>query len=385
MDKARTEIALVYTKKIGWIGGTYYIQNIISALNTLVDNDKPILNIYCGNKTEFEELKSNTGYKYLIYNEFILKETLKDKINKIIDFYHYKATNRIDIESTNNVLIYPFHNPSMLKGYNKQLAWIADFQSRYFPKYFTWRVRYGEYRMQTKYDICKVPVVLSSQDALDDYHKFYPNATNKTYVLRFAVTHPDFSMENIEKLQKKFGITKKYFFCANQFWKHKNHLFLFKAFKKIKERGANFQLVCSGALHEPRFHNYIKELKDFIKENNLECDIKILGFIERTEQLCLMKNSYAIIQPSLFEGWSTVVEDAKALNKFIFLSSLRVNIEQAPLNVCYFDPYDEDGLVYKLQNTSPTDFHEDYDKKINKFAENFMSIVEDYKKNLYLK
>ena len=33
------------------------------------------------------------------------------------------------------------------------------------------------------------------------------------------------------------------------------------------------------------------------------------------DQLRLMKESLGVIQPSLFEGWSTVIEDAKALNK----------------------------------------------------------------------
>ncbi len=40
---------------------------------------------------------------------------------------------------------------------------------------------------------------------------------------------------------------------------------------------------------------------------------RFLGFIDRGEQLQLMKNSIAIVQPSLFEGWSTVVEDTKAM------------------------------------------------------------------------
>jgi hypothetical protein len=50
-----------------------------------------------------------------------------------------------------------------------------------------------------------------------------------------------------------------------------------------------------------------------------------VGFIDRAEQTMLLKNAISIVQPSLFEGWSTVVEDAKALNQYMILSDIPVN------------------------------------------------------------
>ena len=41
-----------------------------------------------------------------------------------------------------------------------------------------------------------------------------------------------------------------------------------------------------------------------------------------------MKNSIFVLQPSLFEGWGTVVEDAKALDKIIVMSDIKVHYEQ---------------------------------------------------------
>ena len=41
-----------------------------------------------------------------------------------------------------------------------------------------------------------------------------------------------------------------------------------------------------------------------------------------------MKNAKAIIQPSLFEGWSTVIEDARSLQVPVIATDLTVNIEQ---------------------------------------------------------
>ena len=50
-----------------------------------------------------------------------------------------------------------------------------------------------------------------------------------------------------------------------------------------------------------------------------------------------MRKAMAVIQPSLFEGWSTVVEDARALGKPMILSDFPVQIEQDPPSSDYFE------------------------------------------------
>ena len=53
----------------------------------------------------------------------------------------------------------------------------------------------------------------------------------------------------------------------------------------------------------------------------------------------------AVIQPSLFEGWSTVVEDARALGKTMALSDISVHREQGPPHSAYFDPHAPEELA----------------------------------------
>ena len=76
----------------------------------------------------------------------------------------------------------------------------------------------------------------------------------------------------------------------------------------------------------------MENLNALIDSYDLRDDIRFLGFIPREEQLMIMKGARAIIQPSFFEGWSTVVEDAKAVNSFIVLSNLEVHKEQIQRN-----------------------------------------------------
>jgi glycosyltransferase involved in cell wall biosynthesis len=52
----------------------------------------------------------------------------------------------------------------------------------------------------------------------------------------------------------------------------------------------------------------------------------------------LMRACTALINPSLSEGWSTSVEEAKSLGVPMLLSDLRVHREQAGDRADYFDP-----------------------------------------------
>ena len=90
----------------------------------------------------------------------------------------------------------------------------------------------------------------------------------------------------------------------------------------------NFQIVFSGKEADFRNPNYIHELKSKVKEYQLQDYILFLGFIDRNEQLQLMNHALAVIQPSLFEGWSTVIEDAKAMNQNVLASNIDVHKEQ---------------------------------------------------------
>ena len=84
----------------------------------------------------------------------------------------------------------------------------------------------------------------------------------------------------------------------------------------------------TGKKHDPRNSLFFESLSDSIKDFQLENDICFTGEIDRIEQLILLFNSKAVIQPSKFEGWNSTVEDVKFLNKFIICSDLNVHIEQ---------------------------------------------------------
>ena len=58
-----------------------------------------------------------------------------------------------------------------------------------------------------------------------------------------------------------------------------------------------------------------------------------------------MKNARFIVQPSLCEGWGTVLEDAKVLDKSVLLSDIPVHREQKNEKCILFDPHRPEELA----------------------------------------
>lgn len=371
----RTRIGLYYVKLCSWMGGVFYAQNLLKALNLLDDEDKPFIDVYCHNIEPFERLKNSTQYPYL--NVIIIHDNLlwKRVYRKIIKFLFGNTVGaQVNMFKLNPLdqLIYPYE---FGKDKEKLVCWKPDFQERYLPWFFSSKeIKERNNGMIVTVDR-NLPIVFSSYDSEKDFRKFYPNCHNKTFVVHFAVSHENFLDINIIDLKKKYNIKGDYLLCANQFWKHKNHLFLFGAYNKALQQGFNIKLVCTGNLSDYRHPEYINEVKDYLNKNNLNDHVSLLGLIDTKELYCLMKNSYAVVQPSLFEGWNTTVEDCKALNKFIFLSNIPVHQEQSNNNVCFFDPHDENDLVKKLLEVKPVEVFSDYHENIREFGKSFLNVI----------
>ena len=169
------------------------------------------------------------------------------------------------------------------------------------------------------------------------FENFYPQGKNiKKYIYHFNAFLPKKLEYNKNDIFRKFDITTNYFYCSNQFWIHKNHLVLFEAVKLVKTKIKDILLICSGNTTDYRNSDYFDDLLKFIHNNDLDSNIKIVGLIDRNDQLGLMKESIGIIQPSLFEGWNTSIEEAKAMGKLLILSDIEVHKEQASSHSIFF-------------------------------------------------
>lgn len=380
MVAKRKRIGIIYSYWENWIGGTYYIENLIKALNQLEDCKKPFLKIICKNKNNLARVYS-LNYPYLkgvILNRNYFIRSINKAAHlllgaRIIDKYHLS-----NLDALFPVLpITPaarFH----LVPSSKKIFWIPDFQHHYLPEYFSAEeIAIRNEKYQNIAD-SNAMLVLSSQAALEDFKNFYtPYKCNLT-VLNFAVSHPKIENDKWPDIKSLYHLPDKFFFITNQFWKHKNHSVVLKALKILVERGGAVNFVFSGKEEDYRNPDYVPALKTYVRDNRLSAYCQFLGFIPREHQLLIMKNAKAVIQPSLFEGWSTVVEDAKAIGKHVIASDIKTHREQLGKYGLYFDPNDEFTLAQVIIESSAFEKKVDYNyqNKIKCFADDFIQILD---------
>jgi glycosyltransferase involved in cell wall biosynthesis len=374
----RKVIVLNYNYDENWIGGAYYIQNLVIAFNKLIDEEKPKLYLV-STPEEFRDFVEITKYPYIDHSSKLTQpkyNIIERGINKISRTVNKR--NAINKEPYD--LIFPVYSLNIEDNFERKLFWIPDFQEHYFPDLFS--IEEIGRRKKVQENISKLPVnlLLSSKAALADFKKLYPNSRSENHIVPFAVSHPNYRDLSIKNIKAKYGIGREYFISSNQFWAHKNHLIIIKAIKLLKDDGANPCVVFTGRQHDWRNPEYFPELTNLVVQYNLSENILFLGLIDRAEQLLLMKNAIAIIQPSRFEGWSTVIEDAKAMNQMVIASNIAVHMEQMNENAIFFDPDNWDELasiIGKLMKFKPPLIVKDYNLKVLKYANDFMDILKN--------
>ena len=146
----------------------------------------------------------------------------------------------------------------------------------------------------------------------------------------------------------------RFFLVSNQFWKHKDHAVIIEALAILKQRHICPTIVCTGTLSDYRNPHYFNQLLKRIDELKLQKQFIILGVIPRLNQIQLMRRCLAVIQPSLFEGWSSVIEDARSLGKPVIASNFPVHIEQNAPNSYFFECGNAEALAELISTAAST-------------------------------
>lgn len=366
-----------------WLGGVNYYRNIFQAVE---DYGKGIeLIAFIGKDSDSSCLKDfpagidilSTGLLTKWHILWLAAHVCRKYLKKDFITSWFMKNHGIKVLSHNNSGI---EYPGV-----RNIAWIPDFQHKYLPEFFS--ADEIATRDNNFSNIAKTSdvVLLSSHDAEKDFKKFYPEYANKARVLQFV---PNLNLNvkyDFDKLRKKYDLPKKFFFLPNQYWIHKNHKVVLKALKILQQQIPDIVVVSTGNTKDYRVKEHYEKLQQYIIENHLKENYRILGLVPYEDVQALGQFCVAYINPSLFEGWSTVVEEAKYRGKRIILSNLQVHQEQAPPLGRYFSPHDVNELVILMAQV----WHEKEPKqdikqlknilenKRNSFAQNYVDICTD--------
>jgi glycosyltransferase involved in cell wall biosynthesis len=369
---------------VNWIGGINYYHSLLAAIQILPDSKiHPV--VFVGFKTDVSQFQ---GYAEIIRTKTLDRYSLPWWIGRLI------KRSKIG----RNYIIYLLlrkHNIHLLSHYDglwkgckiPSLGWIPDFQHIHLPQFFSNKElvrRDSNFLRQIQH--CNA-LLLSSQDALKDLRMFCPDILIPTYVLNFT-PNPLIPKEILaySTISERYGLDRPWFHLPNQFWVHKNHGVVIEALHILKQKGEEVLVVCTGSTDEYRNPQYFPSLMKRVREYGLEKNIIILGVLPYQDMMSILHHSVATINPSLFEGWSTTVEESKAMGKKIILSNIAVHREQNPQRGLFFNPNSPEDLASIMTSVNYEHNLEVEDKfrfealevkkkNITNFAHNYQSIV----------
>jgi len=377
MENNRLRLGVLFNFQSSWMGGIIYVINLVKALNYLEDKDKP--EIFVFHTSELNKFLKEFEYPYITFIETEFPSVIKGNLNSWLfrkNVFYDRLINEYALD-----VLYPARNyPLKNRTKAKLVAWYADLQHKYYPEFFT-RLTLIHRNIRIQLMLRNTTdLVVSSEAVKNDFINFYKLRSDlKMHVFHFVSVMDDMQDLDIVNLRKRHKLPESYFIVSNQFHKHKNHKVLLKAMLNLKEKGKKIHIAMTGRFPDASHSPYMQELHTIIDEHQLESQISFLGILPRDEQLFLMKHAQAVLQPSLFEGWSTVIEDAKSLQLPVVAASLPVNIEQLGKTAAYFDPHDDKRLaeiLYDYPERNLDDiFYALYDERIREAAEIFLKII----------
>lgn len=329
-----------------WTGGIVYVENLVRALHVLPKSERPAL--YLVVRQQWEQLDFHKGILSLVSGVLFVGEAAvamrgpvkpercfreERDLGEFLDFY------------------FPVNSRS-LEGL-PAAGWIPDFQHVYLPNFFSAAERQARDRDFSAAANTMRLMVFSSEDAHQHFRIHFPGSKAVTRVLPFhSQAEPGWFDADPCATARKFGLLGKFLICCNQFWIHKNHPLLFQAVSLLREKGLEIPVICTGPTQDYRSRDYFSKIEALLQELKLEDTVRILGNLPRLEQIQLLRRSACVVQPSLFEGWSTVVEDGRMLGKPLLLSDIPVHREQAPF-ADFFDRSDPRSLADAIERLWP--------------------------------
>lgn len=330
-----------------WMGGFNYVLNLIGALVKYEGRRiRPV--VYCGlhadagDEAAFRAIPSVEVVRDAAFDPDGRRQGLRSALLTGVDGAALACfrRHRIDVlfESA-NFFGWRFPLPA--------IAWLPDFQHRRMPELFSkgawWRRELG-FRAQI---LARRTVLLSSEDSRRDCARLYPRGRGSTAVLPFpAVIDPRSLSADPTGDLAQYGLPDRFVFLPNHFWKHKNHQVAIEALGMLRAAGKPLTIVATGNPADPRHPGHLDRLRQRARELGVDQDFRILESVPRTHVVALMRTCSVLLNPSRCEGWSTTVEEAKALGVPMLLSDLNVHREQTVgLPARFFAPDDSRGLA----------------------------------------
>lgn len=377
---------IINFKSSSWLGGYNYFKNLFLCLQE--NNNKKIIPVLITDQYNDELIKDSIFSKYkIIKTNLVSRSNITQKILfKLLIIFFGRNFFFDNFLKKNNIKILSHSGWIGNKSEIKNFPWLPDFQEIHFPENFN---ILSKFIRKVRVVFCNkfsTKILISSKSVQKDLKTIDLNAYKNSILIKHSVEIPDFKkLKTMKYLKKKYKIDNNYYFLPNHYWIHKNHITVLKALAIKNNLKKNYQVVSTGSTFDHRHPNHFFNIKSFIKKQSLEKKYKILKVVPYMDMISLMYYSIALINPSLSEGWSNTVEQAKAMKKDTIISNINVHKEQKDKNTILFKPNDYLSLK-KILDKKFLNFL----KKKNKYKKDYSnsnkylrkSFIDNYQKSI---
>jgi glycosyltransferase involved in cell wall biosynthesis len=379
--------------KSGWVAGTNLFLGLMVALKSL-EEEQPRILLFTTAQHALAEDRLAT-----LADAVITEPPPKPPLHEFWKRRFFVKESRMVIESQRGSMLRRHGVDALFVDYMvpqidirrlglPTMTWIHDFQHLHMPEMFDEQEIKIRNAMVSSTLAASNAVILTNTELLHDLEQLAPEYRYKAHVLPIIVPLPEnVYAENPQAVQQKYHLPDRFFYLPNQFWKHKNHECVLKALASLRQRHEDLLVVCTGHTADYRHPEHFPALLRNIAMSGLRENIRIIGSVPYSDVLQLMRQSLAVIQPSLYEGFGLTVAEADTIGKAMIVSDLVAHREQKPVAAEFFNPHKHEDLAACMERALlTTKAGPDYELELrarncwpsrkDRLAATFMDIIE---------
>jgi glycosyltransferase involved in cell wall biosynthesis len=334
-------------------GGFQYEYMVLEILKKYHKNNDINLKFYCLKKSIINDYKGlnlpikhinenifrkihrfffQNVYAYKILKKFGLGVThIEKKLHKDnIDLVYFTSPNGISQGLVNLSYVFTLWDLGHLSNLEfPELSHNREFENREF-----------EYTKSLKKAF---KVIVDSNYGKNYAIKKYNLDNKRVEVLKYLPNIRSIESDTEINIKEKYKIQGDYIFYPAQFWAHKNHIYILKAIKLLKEKNIDISVIFSGSN---------KGTLDYILQTAQEYQIQDLvyyvGFVDNEEIPHLYKQSLALVMPTFFGPTNIPPLEAFAYEVPVCYSDIASFREQVGDAVFFMDLKNPNSLVDNL-------------------------------------